>query len=84
MFFKKKPNNPEEIKITLFSYPTRETLDSVIKTVDETDKETSVKVICTLTQEVLARRENGKWQNFWYAEGLEANLNYNLMQFKLA
>ena len=85
--FGKKKNtktNIEDIQISLFNYPEKETLYQVMKTVDETDHAVNVKIICTLTKETLADRKDGKWEVNWYAEGLEANLNYNLMQFKLA
>ena len=83
-FFKKKPNQPEEIKITLFNYPEKETLDQVMRTVDETDHAVNVKIICTLTQETLAERKGGKWEVNWYAEGVLANTIYALEQFKMA
>lgn len=84
MFFKKKPAKPETIKISLFNYPEKETLDQVIKTVDDTDRETPVKIVCTLTQETLAERINGEWKNYWCADGTLANTIYALTQFKLA
>jgi hypothetical protein len=83
-FFKKKPNQPEEIKISLFNYPEKKTLDQVIKTVDETDRAVNVKIICTLTHETLAERKAGKWSVDWDESGLVANTAYNLAQFQLA
>ena len=83
-FFKKKPNQPEEIKISLFNYPEKETLDQVIKTVDETDRAVNVKIICTLTQETLAERKDGNWKNYWDESGLIANTAYAFSQFQLA
>lgn len=63
--FKRKPKT--ETKITLWNYPEKATLDSVIRTVDNTDLETDVKIICTLTQETLAERRRGRWKIFWSA-----------------
>ena len=86
MFFKKKPADETTIKISLFNYPDGKTLEAIIRSADEanTNPNTTVEIICTLTRETLAERKDGKWESFWCAEGLEATLNYNLMQFKLA
>jgi hypothetical protein len=83
MFFKK---NPEKIKVSLFNYPDVETMRAIIRSTDEanTDPNTTIEIICTLTRETLAERRSGNWEIFWCAEGTLANTLCALAQFKMA
>jgi hypothetical protein len=86
MFFRKKPADETTIKISLFNYPDGKTLEAIIRSADEanTDPNTTIEIICTLTRETLAERRNGNWEINWYPEGTLANTIYALEQFKLA